>query len=60
MEVWDFYYATLCGWLMHPGYLREGTTRPTPLELAELADEIMEIRNGRMGSRRDRSSVTSL
>ena len=56
MDAWDLYFASLVGWLLHPGYLRPGTSRPDLNELADLADEMVDIRNGRMDRRscRDR------
>lgn len=44
MEVWDFYYMQLCGWLLHPGYLREGAKAPSLEEIADLVDKIVEVR----------------
>lgn len=42
MEIWDVYFASLCGWLLHPGYLREGVQRPTMESLARMADEMLK------------------
>lgn len=50
MDPWDIYFASLCGWLLHPGYLRQDAVAPTLEYIANLADEMVEIRNGRMDS----------
>lgn len=44
MEVWDLYFMQLCGWLLHPGYLREGTFKPSLEEIADLVDTMMVVR----------------
>lgn len=51
-DPWDVYFASLAGWLLHPGYQRPGTAIPTIEDVAELADQMMEERNGRMGRSR--------
>ncbi len=53
MTTWDLYFASLVAWTLHPGYLREGCSPPDLEALAQLADQMMEISNGRMGSGRD-------
>ena len=55
MDTWDLYFASLCGWMLHPGYQREGAESPTLRQCAELADSMEEIKNGRM----DRGSGSS-
>ena len=50
MNHWDVYFASLCGWMLHPGYSKPGTPRPTLEQIAEMADQMEEIRNARMGS----------
>lgn len=47
MEVWDVYFASLCGWMLHPGYLRDEESRPSVEEIASIADEMMEARANR-------------
>ncbi len=47
MNTWDIYFATLVGMALHPGYTREGTKKPTLDELANLTDEMMNIRSKR-------------
>lgn len=42
--VWDLYYMQLCGWLYHPGYLRDPDKRPTLEQAAELATEMLKVR----------------
>lgn len=49
MREWDIYYASLVGWLLHPGYQKPDTIKPTLEEIADLADQMKEIRNARMG-----------
>jgi len=46
-EVWDDFFCTLVGWTMHPGYYRENATKPTIEECADMADEMMRVRNSR-------------
>ena len=50
-SVWDIYFASLAGWLFHPGYQRPDTIRPSINDVAELADAMMEIRDARVVSR---------
>jgi hypothetical protein len=45
--VWDLYFSALCSWLLHPGYNREGTERPTIVDCADIADAMLEVRNAR-------------
>lgn len=45
MNVWDLYFASLVGMRLHPGFLREGAQAPSLEELAELANQMMEIRS---------------
>lgn len=47
MDVWDLYFSSLCAWRMHPGYQREGTIVPSLEECAELADEMVALKNRR-------------
>lgn len=44
MTTWDLYFATLVGMAEHPGYLREGTHKPTLEECAIKADEMMKYK----------------
>ncbi len=56
IEKWDFFFASLVGWSLHPGYLRAGTDKLTISDMALMADEMLEESNGRFFlSRRDRS-----
>jgi len=52
--VWDDFFCTLVGWAEHPGYYRENATKPTLGECANLADEMMIVRNERMQMRAQR------
>ena len=45
MSPWDLYFAGFAAMLLHPGYTREGTERPTLEDCADLADLMVEIRN---------------
>lgn len=47
MEPWDLYFCQLCGWLLHPGYQREGTRVPSLDEIADMVDRMMEVRQRR-------------
>lgn len=47
MEVWDLYFASLVSFTAHPGYLREGTHKPTIEECAAMADAMVDERNKR-------------
>jgi len=49
--VWDMYFSALAGWSMHPGYYRENATKPTLVECAHIADEMMKIRRERINMR---------
>lgn len=44
VTVWDMYFAGLVSIAMHPGYLRPGTARLSLEDCAELADEMVELR----------------
>lgn len=46
-DAWELYYSTLCSWYLHPGYQREGTVRPSLEEIADIADEMLKVRNKR-------------
>lgn len=48
MNPWDVYFASLAGWLLHPGYLRDGAIPPTLEEIAFLADQMLQVRNSRV------------
>lgn len=47
MDVWDIYFSGIVGWSLHPGYLREGVRPLTLDECADLADDMMEVRQWR-------------
>jgi hypothetical protein len=46
-HIWDIYFASCCGWILHPGYNREGTVRATIKDAADIADQMLEERNNR-------------
>lgn len=56
MEIWDFYFATLASWVLHPGYQREGAQVPSLEYVADLADLMMEVRNRRWQWSQERQS----
>jgi len=51
VEQWDIYFASLAGWLLHPGYLRPDAQPPTLEEIADICDQMEQLRNARMDSR---------
>jgi len=44
MEVFDVYFATIVGMAIHPGYSRENVKQLTLKECAEVAAEMIQIR----------------
>lgn len=59
MDTFDIYFASLAGWLLHPGYNRPDTPHLTLEEIAIMAEHMMEIKNGiRLRSSDRRSSST--
>lgn len=44
MDAWDFYFATIVGWSLHPGYFKDGTHRMTLIECAAMTDEMVALR----------------
>ena len=53
METWDLYFATIVGMQLHPGYARENVKSRSLRECAELATDMMEVRDAyRSGSSR--------
>jgi len=47
MDLWDYYFGVLASWLLHPGYLREGTKVPSLEEISDLVDKMIEIRESK-------------
>ena len=47
MDKFDLYFAALAGWLLHPGYEREGTIRPTLDSIVYMAEQMVDISDGR-------------
>ncbi|WNK14356.1 MAG: hypothetical protein [Microvirus sp.] len=47
MNVRDLYFMSLCGWLLHPGYQREGAIVPSLREIADLVDDMIRERDAR-------------
>ncbi len=47
MDKFDLYFATLAGWLLHPGYLREDAVRPTLEACADLAETMVLMSDAR-------------
>ena len=48
--VWDMFFAEVAGWSIHPGFNRENAKQPTISECADMADEMLRVRNERRGS----------
>lgn len=44
VTLWDFYFAHIVGWSLHPGYKREGTDQLTLEECAEFVDLMLKER----------------
>jgi hypothetical protein len=44
---WDIYFAEVVGWTFHPGYFRENATKPSLIECAHIADEMVFARRER-------------
>ena len=47
MALQDFYFASFVAWRLHPGWSREGAAPPTLEEMADLVDQVMEVREKR-------------
>lgn len=47
MDPWDLYFCSLCAWLLHPGYLRDGAARPSLNQIADMVDEMLAVREER-------------
>jgi len=45
MDRLDLYFATLAGWMLHPGYLKEGAKAPSLREIFKLAEDMVIIRD---------------
>ena len=47
MSKFDIFFASLAGWLLHPGYQRPGTPLPHMDDIVKLAEEMVYISDGR-------------
>lgn len=47
MDVWDVYFSTLVGWQLHPAHKRYNNLTLTLNECADLADEMVRIKEER-------------
>lgn len=47
MDKFDLYFATLGGWVLHPGWNREGCHPPTLEYIADMAGEMVVISDDR-------------
>jgi len=45
MDRFDIYFASLMAITIHPGFGREGTYKPDMMEIAQLALQMIELRN---------------
>jgi hypothetical protein len=48
IAAWDIYFAEIVGWTYHPGYFRENATKPSLVECAHIADEMLFARRERL------------
>ncbi len=56
MDKFDLFFATLAGWALHPGYLREGSTLPTLETCAIMAEQMVDISDGRDAAIKEENS----
>ncbi len=47
MSKFDIFFASLAGWILHPGYQREGAHLPHMDDIVKLAEEMVYISDGR-------------
>ena len=45
MDRFDLYFSALMAITMHPGYSKPGSIQPSPIDIAYLALEMIEVRN---------------
>ncbi len=43
MSKFDIFFASLAGWILHPGYQREGAHLPHMDDIVKLAEEMVYI-----------------
>ncbi len=43
----DLFFASIAGWILHPGYQREGTPRPTLEACADIAETMVLMSEAR-------------
>ena len=56
MDKFDLYFATLAGWVLHPGYLRADCFPPTLGACAVLAEEMVGISDSREAAIKEENS----
>ena len=56
MDKFDLYFATLAGWALHPGYLREGTIPPTLDSIVYMAEQMVDISDSRAAAIEEENS----
>lgn len=44
MDLWDYYFGVLASWRLHPGYLKEGAVAPSFSEIADMVNEMLQVR----------------
>lgn len=49
MDIWDLYFASIAAMSLHPGYNRENVRPLTLNECADITDEMVRIREERIG-----------
>ena len=54
ISVFDMYFASLVSITLHPGYNRENATQPTLEDCAEMASEMIEVREKYINSTGER------
>ncbi len=46
-EAWDIYFSGAVGWTLHPGHNKDQAKKPTLLDCADIADDMIKIRRDR-------------
>ena len=44
-QAFDVYFASLAGWRLHPGYLRDGAEPPCLEEISSIALDMLRLRD---------------
>ncbi len=56
MDKFDLYFATLAGWLLHPGYQRPGTPIPTMDSIVYMVEQMVDISDSRAAAIEEENS----